>query len=133
MAPIFGHRSSLMRMAAARSDRGTVKEMSVAPSVEVFCTIMSTFTSSSARAPNRRAAIPGWSGTSATVTLASEVSWVTPEMMACSIAPSSLTHVPGSHVKLDRTCRTPPWFLATSTERRASTRPPVAAISCISS
>ena len=77
--------------------------------------------------------MPGWSGTSATVTLASDVSWVTPEMMACSTDPSSLTHVPASHVKLDRTCSTTPWFRANSTERRASTRPPVAAISCISS
>ena len=61
----------------ARSSSGTVKEMSVVPCSEVFCTIMSTLTERSARARNRRAAMPGRSGTPVTVTLASEVSWVT--------------------------------------------------------
>ena len=42
---------------------GTVKEMSVTPWSDVFCTIMSTLTSASARSRNSRAAMPGWSGT----------------------------------------------------------------------
>ena len=39
------------------------------------------------------------------VTFASEVSWVTPEMIGCSMfGSSSVTQVPCSQVKLDRTC-----------------------------
>ena len=49
------------------------------------------------------------------------------------MASSSVTHVPGSQVKLERTCNGTWWFRANSTERSASTRPPVAAISSISS
>ena len=52
-----------------------------------------------------RAAIPGRSGTWKIVTFASEASWVTPEMIGCSMfGSSSCTQVPGSQVKLDRTC-----------------------------
>ena len=79
--------------------------MSVVPWREVFCTIMSTLTVRSARARNNRAAMPGRSSTPVTVTFASEVSCVTAETIACSMERfSSLTHVPGSQVKLDRTC-----------------------------
>jgi hypothetical protein len=46
---------------------------------------------------------------------------------------SSLTQVPGSQVKLDRTCNATPWLRANSTERSARTLPPVAAMSSISS
>jgi len=95
---------SITFRARVRSSRGTVKEMSVWPALDTFCTIMSTFTDSSARVRNSLAAIPGRSGTRVIVTFASETSWVTPEMMACSIGSSSLTHVPAAHVKLDRTC-----------------------------
>ena len=117
-----------------RSTLGTVKEMSVVPCSDMFCTIMSTLTVRSARARNRRAAMPGRSGTPVTVTLASDVSWVTAEMMACSIdGSSSTTQVPGSQVKLERTCSGTLWLRANSTERSASTRPPLAAISSISS
>ena len=81
--------------------------------------------------------MPGWSGTPLMVTLASDVSCVTAEMIACSmpasLVPNSVIHVPGSHVKLDRTCSGTWWLRANSTERSASTRPPVAAISNISS
>ena len=82
--------------------------------------------------------MPGRSGTCAIVSFASLVSCVTPEMIACSIAGSSIsasdsTHVPVSHVKLERTWMGTPWFRANSTDRNASTRPPVAAMSSISS
>jgi len=43
------------------------------------------------------------------------------------------TRVPGSQVKLERTWRATPWLRANSTDRRLRTRPPVAAISSISS
>jgi len=52
--------------------------------------IMSTLTLLSAIAVNTAAATPGWSGTSLSVTLASDVSCVTPEMMACSMVSSAL-------------------------------------------
>ena len=56
------------------------------------------------------------------------------ETIACSMsASSSTTQVPGSHVKLDRTCSGTWWFHANSTARNTRTRPPVAAISSISS
>ena len=117
-----------------RSSLGSVNEMSVIPLLLTFCTIMSTLTDSSARARNTRAAMPTWSGTPVIVTFASEVSWVTPEMIAASMdSSSSLTQVPGSQVKLERTCTATPWFRANSTDRRASTLPPVAAMSSISS
>ena len=59
---------------------------------------------------------------------------MTPEMMAYSmLSSSSTTQVPGSHVNDDRTCTGTPWLRANSTERSASTLPPVAAISSISS
>jgi hypothetical protein len=46
---------------------------------------------------------------------------------------SDTTQVPGSQVKLDRTCTRTAWLRANSTDRNARTRPPVAAISNISS
>ena len=125
--------ASLTFSPVGRSVMGRVKEMSVVPLTDVFCTIMSTFTPSSARARKRRAAMPGRSGTDRIVTLASDRSWVTAEMIACSMGASWRTHVPGFHVKLERTWRVTWWLRANSTERRASTRPPVAAISSISS
>ncbi len=86
------------------SSFGMVKEMSVKPSVETFCSIMSTLTLSSASARNSRAAMPGRSGTWKIVTFASETSWVTPEMIGCSMfGSSSVTQVPCSQVKLERT------------------------------
>jgi hypothetical protein len=60
---------------------GTVKLMSVVPSVEVFCTIMSTFTFAAASGSNSAAEMPGRSGTPSTVTLASLMSVTTPEMI----------------------------------------------------
>ena len=108
--------------------------MSVWPAVDTFCTIMSTLIPASASVRNTLAATPGRSGTCSIVIFASEMSWVTPEMIACSIgSPSSVTHVPGAQVKLERTWIFTPWLRANSTERSASTRPPVAAISSISS
>ena len=104
------------------------------PCREVFCTIMSTLTCRSASPRNSRAASPGRSGTPMTVTLASVTSWVTAVTIACSmVSSSSTTQVPGSQVKLERTCSGTPWLRANSTDRRLSTRPPVAAISSISS
>ena len=95
---------SITDIARVSSSFGTVNEMSVWPAEDTFCTIMSTLTSSSARARNTEAAIPGRSGTCSIVTLASDVSCVTPEMIACSIVgSSSRTQVPGSQLKLERT------------------------------
>ena len=90
---------------------GSVKVMSVLPvsTFEMFCSTMSMLISASAMARKIEAASPGLSGTPTTVTLASEVSCATPEMMACStfLSPCSigslLTHVPCSPLKLDRT------------------------------
>ena len=108
--------------------------MSVVPCSDVFCTMVSTLTARSARARNSRAAMPGLSGTPVTVTLASEVSWVTAVTTACSMdGSSSTTQVPGSQVKLERTCSGTSWLRANSTERSARTRPPLAAMSSISS
>ena len=111
-----------------------MNEMSVVPCTDVFCTIMSTLIDLSARARKSRAATPGRSGTPLTVTLASEVSWVTAVTTASSMsASSSTTQVPGSQVKLLRTCSGTLWLRANSTARSMRTRPPVAAISSISS
>ena len=104
------------------------------PWADVFCTIMSTLIDLSASARNSRAATPGRSGTPLTVTLASDVSWVTAVTTASSMsASSSTTQVPGSQVKLLRTCSGTLWLRANSTARSIRTRPPVAAISSISS
>ena len=111
--------------------------MSVWPAVETFCTIMSTLTLASARSRNTVAATPGRSGTCSIVTFASDESCVTPEMIACSIdsieGSSFVIHVPGAQLKLERTWIFTSWLRANSTDRSASTRPPVAAISSISS
>ena len=113
---------------------GTVKEMSVVPCNEVFWTMVSTLTFRSARARKRWAATPGRSGTPVTVTLASDVSWVMAVTTGCSMdTSSSTTQVPGSQVKLERTCKGTWWLRANSTDRRDRTRPPLAAISSISS
>src|ERR1039458_8059453 len=93
-APRSGTSASQTSVLTARSCPGTVKEMSVVPCSEVFCTIMSTLMLRSASARNSRAASPGRSGTPMTVTLASDSSWVTAVTTACSIdASSSSTHV----------------------------------------
>ena len=79
-------------------------------------------------------ATPGWSGTPATVTLASSVSCTTAEMMACSMSLSSLwTSVPRSHVNAERTSRSTPWVRAYSTDRMAGLGQPLAVISSSSS
>ena len=109
--------------------------MSVRPCSDTFWTIMSMFTPLSARARKTRAATPGRSGTPKIVSLASEVSCVTPEMIAFSsnCSSSSRIQVPGSPLKVDRTCSRTPWFRANSTERSAITFAPEADISSISS
>ena len=108
--------------------------MSVTPWSETFCTIMSTLTSRSASSRNSRAAMPGWSGTPLTVTLASEVSCTTADTMACSMdGSSSCTQVPGSQVNAERTCSRTPHVRANSTERMAGFGQPLAVISSISS
>lgn len=96
-------------MALRPSALGRVKEMSVRPVVaaETFCTTMSMLTSAFAMARKIAAASPGLSGTPTTVTLASETSWATPEMIACSTCwspcGSLLTQVPRSPEKDERT------------------------------
>ena len=65
---------------------------------------------------------------------ASESSWATPEMIACSIrSSSSVIHVPVSSVNEERTWTFTPWLRAYSTERSCSTLAPLAASSSISS
>ena len=55
-------------------------------------------------------------------------------MTACSMeGSSSSTQVPGSQVKLERTCSATPWRRANSTERMAGFGHPVAVISSSSS
>ena len=95
---------------------------------------MSTLTSASASARNTRAAMPGLSGTPPSVTLASDVSCTTAETMACSMeGSSSTTQVPGSQVKLERTCSGTRQLRANSTPRIAGFGQPAAHISSISS
>jgi len=133
-APTSSCRPRSTSMARLRSALGTVKEMSVVPPWETFWTIMSTFTPCSAMPRITRAAIPGLSGTRTRVTLASEVSCGTPETIAFSIrSSSSRTQVPGTSVKLERTCRTMPVRRAYSTQRSISTLAPQADSSSISS
>ena len=84
-APILVAMSSTIDCATFMSALGTVKLMSVKPSAEVFCTIMSTFTFACASGSNRPADTPGRSGTLRTVTLASLTSVTTPEMMGSSM------------------------------------------------
>ena len=116
--PISTISSSKLGTHFSKSPRGTVKEMSVTPSADTFCTIMSTSISMSAMRRNTAAATPGLSGTACKVTFASEVSCVTAEIIGfstdfASCPPAafaavsawvSFTSVPGSHVKAERTC-----------------------------
>ena len=104
-APIVSRNCGRIGSAAFMSALGSVNEMSVAPSAETFCTIMSMFTPASASARNSRAATPGRSGTLRTVAFASEVSCVTPDTIAFSStsSPSSPIHVPSLSLKADRT------------------------------
>ena len=121
-------------MAVASSSWGTVKEMSVLPASDVFCTIRSTLMASSARERKIWAAMPGRSSTPPMVTLASEASCTTAETMACSMSSSSLvTIVPCSHVNAERTWRFTPWVRANSTDRMAGLGQPLAVISSSSS
>ena len=80
---------------------------------------------------------PGLSGTSVTVILDSDRSWVTARMMGRSMSGSSsgssVTRVPGSHVKAERMCNGTRWLWATSTDRMAGFGQPVAVISNSSS
>ena len=83
---------------------GSVNDRSVVPSRDTFWTIMSTLIASSAMARKMLAATPGRSGTSASVIFASDSSWATPEMIACSIrSSSSVIHVPDSSENEERT------------------------------
>ncbi len=69
-----------------------------------------------------------------TVILASSLRWAMPETIAFSIpGVSFVIQVPSSGRKEDRTCSGTSWRRANSTERRASTFDPIAAISSISS
>ena len=94
---------------------------------------MSTLTCSSATASKIAAAVPGLSGTPLSVKSTSSSECVTAETIGSSIPATSCTQVPGSSEKVERA-----WIgtwcpRASSTERRASTLAPDAAISSISS
>ncbi len=129
-APIWARRLRLASRPTTRSRTGIVNEMSVRPSSEVFCTIMSTFTSRSARALNSVADTPTRSGTPATVTLASPTSCTTADTMACSTTSSSgPTRVPGSHVNDERISRRTWWVRANSAALTSGFGHPAAHIS----
>jgi hypothetical protein len=134
-APISEAIRPTIDCAVAMSAFGIVKLMSVVPSWLVFCTIMSTFTLAAASGSNRAAEMPGRSGTATIVTLLSDRSVTTPEMIGSSMLDScsSVTHVPCSQVKLERTWSGTLWLRANSTLRSASTLLPAPAISSISS
>ena len=68
LAPISFATRETMSSATFMSAFGIVNEMSVRPSFEVFCTIMSTLTFALASPSNNAAEIPGRSGTPTTVT-----------------------------------------------------------------
>ncbi|CAM5230643.1 hypothetical protein SANTM175S_10925 [Streptomyces antimycoticus] len=121
---------------------GSVKEMSVSPvdAAETFCTTMSMLISASEMVRKMAAASPGLSGTPTTVTLASDVSCATPEMIACSMpsspSPASgrlRTQVPWWPEKTDRTWMGMLYRRAYSTQRRCNTLEPLAASSSMSS
>jgi hypothetical protein len=84
-------------MAFWPSSRGRVKEMSVraVAAAETFCTTMSMLTSEPASTSKMRAASPTLSGTPTTVILASDRSWATPAMIACSTVSPSVSAVSG--------------------------------------
>ena len=68
------------------------------------------------------------------VILASSLLWEIPETIAFSMpGVSFVIQVPSSGRKEERTCSGTSWRRANSTDRSASTRDPVAAISSISS
>ncbi len=82
-----------------------MKEIVASPFWETFWTIMSMFTPARASARKTRAATPGWSGTPMIETFASDVSWVTPEMIAFSSTTpaSSPIQVPSPRSNVERT------------------------------
>ena len=99
-----------------------------------FWMIVSTLTFASARAVKIWAATPGRFSTPETVTLASSLRWAMPETIAFSMSGVSFViQVPSSGRKEDRTCSGTSWRRANSTDRRARTFEPIAAISSISS
>ena len=133
-----------MRWALSPSVAGRVKEMLVVwVSRETSWTIMSMLMPASAMWLKISAALPGTSGTPVMVSLPSESSWATPEMMGCSKGSPSLmvtvcdssgrTQVPSLPLKEERTCSFTPKRRAYSTLRRCSTLEPAAAISNMSS
>ena len=133
-APIWAVTARSTDSALGKSAWLSVKEMSVAPRAETFCTIMSMTTRASASALNTAAAVPGRSGTPSTVTLAWFFSTLTPRITTFSMpGASSVIMVPGLSLKLERTSNFTPNFLANSTERDCMTLLPLLAISSISS
>ena len=108
--------------------------MSVRPSSEMFCTIMSTFTPASASGPKIEAATPGRSATPSSVTFASSRWNATPLTTLLSMmSSSSHTSVPGPSSNDDSTLSRTLWRIASSTERVWSTLAPSDASSSISS
>ncbi len=105
LAPISVDSASRMGSAIGRSVFGSVNVIVAAPSCETFCTIMSTLTPARARSRNTFAATPGRSGMPMIDTFASEVSWVTPEMIAFSSMTSSSSpiQVPSPSTNVERT------------------------------
>ncbi len=84
-----------------------------------------------------RAAMPGLWRTSTSLTIASEVEWVTAVTMGRSagsmFSPSDTTKVPGRSSNDERQWMRTPWLRAYSTERSCSTPAPEDDISSISS
>ena len=118
LAPISRATCSAISRAFWASVRGTVNVRSVVRSAETFWMIMSTEMFAAASGSNIRATMPGSSGSCRTVIFVSFLSLVTPATITASKDLSSpTTQVPGTSLKLDRTCTGTPYFIATSTLR----------------
>ena len=124
---------SMVSVISGRSSRGIENVTSASPWVTAFWMIVSTLMPAAATALKMPAAVPGLSGTSVSVTYASSMVWVMPEMIASSMLGSSRIQVPSVPEKVERTWIGTPWLRANSTDRSCSTRAPDPAISSISS
>ena len=111
----------------------TVKVMSFVLSRPIDCKIISTLILCFARTSKSLKATPGVFGIFVTEIRATYVSFVTPLMSIFSILVTSLTIVPGTRLRLERTSNSTLYFLAISTERLFKTCAPRVASSSISS
>ncbi len=103
-APISAATGFTISRARSRLACVTVNVRSVSRSTLAFWTIVSTLMPASASGSNRRAAMPGWSGTPRRVMRATSVSSAIPEtLLRCSIMLAPPMRVPGASLKLEAT------------------------------